>query len=341
MESIISCRIGWRKIMDELLVSIIVPCYNVSSTLSKYIDSILRQTYKKIEIIFVDDGSTDSSAEIIYSYKNKIEEQGMRFFYIFQENQGLGAAINTGLKFVNGEFLCWSDPDDFYYEDSIKKRVELLIRNPEYGVVSSDAYVFDENDLKKPKYREAARFENRFEENQFEYLLKEESHFCAGCHMVRMKAFDRVNPKREIYKARRGQNWQLLLPVYYQYKRIYLDEPLYGYVNYAKSMSAKDLTKDAELSRWSEHEEIIINTLKQIHMSDAELQKYMKIVMLRYALKRFYTAIDFRDKKLIREQYIILNKNNAVTKDIRRSYLRNRYLVWKLIFKIKETILRG
>lgn len=66
--------------MDELLVSIIVPCYNVSNTLSKYIDSILRQTYKKIEIIFVDDGSTDSSAEIIYSYKNKIEELGMRFF---------------------------------------------------------------------------------------------------------------------------------------------------------------------------------------------------------------------------------------------------------------------
>lgn len=94
------------------------------------------------------------------------------------------------MKFVNGEFLCWSDPDDFYYENSIKKRVGLLIRNPEYGVVSSDAYVFDENDLKKPKYREAARFENRFEENQFEYLLKEESHFCAGCHMVRMKAFD-------------------------------------------------------------------------------------------------------------------------------------------------------
>lgn len=71
--------------MDELLVSIIVPCYNVSSTLSEYIDSILRQTYKKIEIIFVDDGSTDSSAEIIYSYKNKIEEQGMRFFYIFRK----------------------------------------------------------------------------------------------------------------------------------------------------------------------------------------------------------------------------------------------------------------
>ena len=85
--------------------------------------------------------------------------------------------------------------------------------------------------------------ENCFDEKQFEYLLNEKSIFCTGCHMIRVSALKEVNPKFEIYPARRGQNWQLLLPIYYKYKRFFLDEPLYGYVIYAQSMSQGDVTK--------------------------------------------------------------------------------------------------
>lgn len=322
--------------MDDNLISIIVPCYNVAGTLVRYLDSILAQTYQNLEVIAVDDGSTDHTAEILNAYEEKFREHHMQLKYIYEKNAGLGAAINTGLKHVAGDFLCWSDPDDFYMRDSMKKRLDLLLKYPDYGVVSSDAYVYKEDDLIHPLKREATRFEHRFEENQFWLLLTEQSHFCAGCHMIRMSAFDQVNPQREIYPARRGQNWQLLLPVYYSFKRYYIDEPLYCCVAYNNSMSSGDNTEEKELFRWQEHEDIIRNTLLRIHMSSEDTTKSEHIVAVRYALKRFYTAIDYRDRKLLEEQYHILEDLNEDTNDVKHLFLRNHNLFWKVYYKIKD-----
>lgn len=326
--------------MQDELVSIITPCYNVANTLISYLQSILNQTYKNIEVIAVDDGSTDDTANILKEYVFIFAKYQMKLEYIYQKNAGLGAAINTGLKYVNGEYLCWADPDDFYMSDSIAKRLEILRNYPEYAVVSSDAYVFRADDLKNPIKREAERFKHRYEETQFEYLLTEQSHFCAGCHMIRMSAFDQVNPEREIYPARRGQNWQLLLPVYYKYKRFYLDEPLYGYIVYPKSMSSGDVTEEEELQRWKEHEEIINQTLRRIPLDDKNRERYVRLVDVRYAKKRLYTAIDYRDKGLLKEQYLFLKQYNEDTDEIRILYLRNYYLLWKVFYKLKEIIAR-
>ena len=189
--------------MKDEIVSIITPCYNVAETLVQYLTSILNQTYKHLEVIAVDDGSTDDTSKILKDYQSVFQKNQMELKYVFQKNAGLGAAINTGLKYVTGSYLCWADPDDFFMPESIEKRLKILMNNPEYAVVSSDAYVFYSNDLKHPVKREASRFSHRKEENQFELLLREESHFCAGCHMVRMSAFDQVNPDREIYPARK------------------------------------------------------------------------------------------------------------------------------------------
>lgn len=322
--------------MKRELISIIAPCYNVAETLERYLQSVLNQTYQNLEVIAVDDGSTDETAEILKHYISVFAEKKMTLKYIYQENAGLGAAINTGLKYVTGDYLCWSDPDDFYMPDSMQKRLMAFHDHPDCAVVSSDAYVFNANDLQNPIKCEAERFEHRFEPNQFELLLQEESHFCAGCHMVRMSDFDKVNPNREIYPARRGQNWQLLLPLYYRFSRYFLDEPLYSYIVYADSMSAGDSTQEKELQRWAEHEEIIRQTLKRIPLTQEETEKYDRMITVRYATKRLYTAIDYRNKKLIKEQFSILKKHQAVSEKIRRLYLMNTYITLKIYFKIAD-----
>lgn len=319
--------------MEKELISIITPCYNVASTLEQYLKSILNQTYNNIEVIAVDDGSTDDTAKILKRYISIFAENKMTLKYIYEDNAGLGAAINNGLKYVEGDYLCWSDPDDFYFPTSMEKRLREFHKHPECAVVSSDAYVYHSNDLKHPFKREAARFICRQESNQFELLLKEESHFCAGCHMIRMADFEKVNPKREIYPAKRGQNWQLLLPVYYKFKRYYLDEPLYAYVVYPNSMSSGDMTEEKEMNRWGEHEEIIRQTLCRIPLTENEIEKYDNEITIRYAKKRFFTAIDYRDKKMIKEQYMILKDCQENTDEIRALYLRNYYLILKLFIK--------
>lgn len=326
--------------MEKELISIITPCYNVASTLEQYLKSILNQTYNNIEVIAVDDGSTDDTAKILKRYISIFAENKMTLKYIYEDNAGLGAAINNGLKYVEGDYLCWSDPDDFYFPTSMEKRLREFHKHPECAVVSSDAYVYHSNDLKHPFKREAARFICRQESNQFELLLKEESHFCAGCHMIRMADFEKVNPKRDIYPAKRGQNWQLLLPVYYKFKRYYLDEPLYAYVVYPNSMSSGDMTEEKEMNRWGEHEEIIRQTLCRIPLTENEIEKYDNEITIRYAKKRFFTAIDYRDKKMIKEQYMILKDCQENTDEIRALYLRNYYLILKLFYKIKEIFKR-
>lgn len=93
--------------MNEL-VSIIVPIYNVETYLSKCIDSLINQTYENLEIILVNDGSTDRSGEIASNYAKK----DARIRYVEQENQGLGGARNTGLKEAKGSCITFVDSDD-------------------------------------------------------------------------------------------------------------------------------------------------------------------------------------------------------------------------------------
>ncbi len=324
--------------MGKELISIIAPCYNVADTLERYLESILNQTYKHIEVIAVDDGSTDDTAKILERYCAVFAANRMTLKYLYEDNAGLGSAINTGLKYVTGDYLCWSDPDDFYFPTSMEKRLQAFHMHPECAVVSSDAYVYRSNDLEHPVKREAARFVNRQEPNQFELLLREESHFCAGCHMVRMAEFEKVNPNREIYPARRGQNWQLLLPVYYRYPRYFLDEPLYGYVLYPQSMSTGDVTEEKVMMRWDEHETILFETLQRIQMSSAERETYRHMILTRYAQKRFYSAIDFRDKKTMTEQYQLLCSLRENTKDIQRLFFRNRNVLCKAVGKLISSI---
>ena len=133
--------------MIEDLVSIIVPCYNGEKYISRFLDSIINQTYKKIELIIIDDGSTDNTHIIIEGYREKLKNEGMNLKYIYQTNQGQAEALNKGLEIVMGEYLTWLDSDDILTKDSIEKKVNFLKKNFEYGFVVSSMAVYDENDL--------------------------------------------------------------------------------------------------------------------------------------------------------------------------------------------------
>lgn len=103
------------KRTGEALVSIVVPVYNSQTYLERCIQSILSQTYEKIELIMIDDGSTDHSRNIIRRY----EKKDKRIRYIYQNNQGVASARNRGIKFANGEYLLFVDSDDDIAPDMI------------------------------------------------------------------------------------------------------------------------------------------------------------------------------------------------------------------------------
>lgn len=118
------------------LVSVIIPIYNRNEYICEAIDSVLAQTYKNYEIIVVDDGSTIDVKRVLEPYMGKIK-------YIYQENKGLAAARNTGIKNSNGKYLAFLDDDDLFEPRKLEFQVPILEYNSEVGFVYSDCYEFE------------------------------------------------------------------------------------------------------------------------------------------------------------------------------------------------------
>lgn len=102
--------------MNEKLVSIIIPVYNVKDFLVDCLDSVINQSYKNLDIILVDDGSTDGSGIICEEYAR----QDKRIRVIHQVNQGLSAARNSGIEIMRGEYVYFIDSDDYIAKDTIE-----------------------------------------------------------------------------------------------------------------------------------------------------------------------------------------------------------------------------
>lgn len=108
------------------LVSVILPVYNVELYLAECLDSVLNQSYSNFELIAVNDGATDGSANILSDYQEKF---GAKLIVLEQINQGLSAARNTGLGAIKGEFVYFLDSDDWILPNTLEKCVDALCKN--------------------------------------------------------------------------------------------------------------------------------------------------------------------------------------------------------------------
>lgn len=107
------------------MISIIIPVYNVEKYLERCVNSVLKQSYNDLEIILVDDGSTDNSGKICDRFKKKDD----RIIVIHQRNQGLSAARNIGITKANGEYIAFVDSDDYILDDMYETLYKNLIKN--------------------------------------------------------------------------------------------------------------------------------------------------------------------------------------------------------------------
>ncbi len=111
-------------------VTVIIPSYNCDAYIAETIDSILNQTFKDIELIVVDDGSTDKTPEIVERYGEPVR-------LIRQQNQRVCAARNRGIREAKGKFICLMDHDDYWYPEKLERQLEEFARHPDAGVVYS------------------------------------------------------------------------------------------------------------------------------------------------------------------------------------------------------------
>ena len=119
-------------------ISMVIPCYNKVTSISGMFDSILAQKWDHIELVLVNDGSTDSTREIMAEYELKFRKRGFEVVIIDQKNMGVAGAVREGFRHVSGDYVCQVDADDALDCEYISKMVGYLLEHPEYDWVACD-----------------------------------------------------------------------------------------------------------------------------------------------------------------------------------------------------------
>jgi len=120
-------------------VSIVIPAYNKAGWTTRTVESVLGQTYPNMEVIVVDDGSTDDTRDRLVRFKDRIR-------YVHKKNGGACSARNLGIRLATGEYIGFLDCDDMYLPRKVESSVSYLEDNPDFGFVHNPVYLIDEND---------------------------------------------------------------------------------------------------------------------------------------------------------------------------------------------------
>ena len=136
------------------LVSVVITCYNHEKYIEKSVFSVINQTYQNIELIVVNDGSTDNSEKILNSLAST-----HKFHVIHQQNTGLSGATNTGLQAATGKYIALLDSDDLFLPDKLDKQVAFLESHPDIAICGGNMIIINDNEelsapRRFPTYRE-------------------------------------------------------------------------------------------------------------------------------------------------------------------------------------------
>ncbi len=123
------------------MVSIIIPTFNYAAYISETLNSVKHQTFSNWECIVVDDGSTDTTREIVENFAT----QDARFKYVYQENKGVSVARNCGVKIATGQYIQFLDGDDLLQENKLKSQIEVLEKNSHIDIVYNNVLFFEDS----------------------------------------------------------------------------------------------------------------------------------------------------------------------------------------------------
>jgi len=190
-------------------VSVIIPTYNNEGTILRAVNSVLNQTYKNIEVIIINDGSTDNTDYVLEAVKKKKNVK-----YYKQRNMERSYARNRGIENASGEYIGFLDADDEYLEDKIEKQVHFLEEHSSYAMVYSNVLYEVDGRLVKKRY---GRLEGRI----YPKIIKKLSFFHTPNVLLRKEVFDKIcfDERMTIH-----EDWDLWINIAKKYEVGFLDE---------------------------------------------------------------------------------------------------------------------
>jgi glycosyltransferase involved in cell wall biosynthesis len=214
------------------LVSVIIPAYNAANYIRETIESALSQTYSNIEVLVVDDGSTDTTPEIVSHFTH----QDPRVSLLQQANAGVAAARNLAISQANGEFIAPLDADDIWYPQKLEKQVNCFAQSDQaVGLVYTWSIFLDENGRQLP-YCQSAQAEG----NVLIRLILSNLPGNSSSPLIRHSCLKEVGGYDCCYRALNAQgceDWDLYLRIAEKYEFRVVQECLVGYRQAISSMS--------------------------------------------------------------------------------------------------------
>ena len=266
--------------MQKYLVSVLTPVYNGESYLSRLLDSVLNQTYPHVEMILVNDGSSDATVEIANSYIPKFKSRGYPYTVISVPHKNASAAINAGLPCVNGQYLVWPDSDDELLPGSIEVRVNFLKTHPEYHCVRSIMeYVSHETGA---PIERGESLGDLSKEDIFWDILEDRSFVCCGCYMLETERFFQIYPDKKIMESYFGQNYQMLLPYLFKYRCPTIRQRLYRVYVRPDSHFRRVKTEAEERFYLASFDRLVDETRHICSLNDAASLLRIKLRKVRY-----------------------------------------------------------
>lgn len=282
-------------------VSVLIPTYNRARFIKRAIDSVLNQTYRDVEIVVVDDGSTDNTQKIIESYGDQVT-------YIYQENKGAASARNAGIDASVGEYISFLDSDDYYAKNNLKIKVAILESNSGISWVYSDWQYVDQKGEKLINGSDRFNYSNKkLSGALFKELLYKRNFITTGVVMVRRLVLEDVGCFDPTILSQ--EEYDLWLRISVKYPVHYVDENLVTVTDHFDSLSK-------DFSKWVYGNVLIIDKIEKILPNDLYVEK--SFINRLHADKYTFLGRDFMQKG----QY-----KNAMTsfwKSIKRLPLQKR-----------------
>lgn len=301
-------------------VSLITPCYNGSAYLQQWVKCILAQSYPCVEIIFVDDGSTDNTIEQIEKYRTQIEAKGYGLLCLKKENGGAASAVNMALKYVTGAYVMLYDVDDIIMQDAIQDKAEFLDEHMDYGMVRNNGYYVKQKDLAQNSYLFIRKQSEKQNQHIFDDIVFGLTNNWTASFMIRTECLWDALQGKEIYISPWGQNLQIMLPVAKLYKTGFVDKALMRYIDHEAGVSRRK-TLSEELMMFDGYKENRVEIIRRMNIPEEEKQKYNAAIEKLYLHIKLSCAAKHGDAEKAQDYYRELKEYNDVQIDDRINHL--------------------
>ena len=295
----ISENVCW-KISMQSKVSMVMPCYNKVEYIGDMFDSIIVQKWDNIELILVNDGSTDGTREVISQYEPKFINRGYDVVIVDKENAGVCAASKAGLKRVTGDYVCMVDADDELDPEYVSTMAGCLQQHGDCDFVSCDfqTYTIVNGEKVFAEFHSHYLSESRIDLfNLRQYLLGK---ICMSVwvYMLRVSYLNKCDIINDYYTNTAGSHEPgYIIPILANGGRIkYFPLPLYKFNILEESHSkTKEFSKYA--THWNEYERLVIIALN--HLSEKVLLPQSKLQVINcFRLTKYYKLVnEFKSSK--------------------------------------------